>query len=241
MTLKSSFTDDKFWGDWRRTDCRQFIPSKFFCGLFEIFCLSATSQAKLIGDKPVRINEIVFEIFEASLPILPCGLHDNSAQTPGVEWIFRATTRLRPLRTGNLLPYRLSVLSKKLKHLCPETRKRNSRAGISHGFLQIVKPGFSIKDIFTREARLEKPTPNLPRDSGLLQFAGAIIDVQTPFEFSNSLGTVPLRNLLIEFKLVCCKAAKSEISSRCWVKPKSNRKLACASLKNCCLVPVSST
>ena len=50
---------------------------KFFCGFFEFFGWSATSQAKLIGDKPVRINEIVFEIFEASLPILPCGLHEQ--------------------------------------------------------------------------------------------------------------------------------------------------------------------
>lgn len=58
---------------------------RIFCGLFEFFGLSATSHAKLIGDKPVRINEIVFEIIEASLPILPCGLHDSSAQTPGIE------------------------------------------------------------------------------------------------------------------------------------------------------------
>ena len=85
---------------------------------------------------------------------------------------------------------------------------RNIRAGISHGFLQIVKPGFSIKDIFTREARLEKPTPNLPRDSGLLQFAGAIVFVQTPFEFRNSLGIIPFRNLLIEFKLSLLQSSR---------------------------------
>ena len=47
---------------------------QFFCGLFEFFGLSATSQAKLIGDKPVQFNEIVFEIIEASLPILPVRL-----------------------------------------------------------------------------------------------------------------------------------------------------------------------
>ena len=241
MTLKSSFTDEIFWGDWRQTDCRQFIPSKIFCGLFEFFGSSATSQAKLIGDKPVRINGIVFEIFEASLPILPCGLHDNSAQTPGIEWIVNATAHLRPLHRGNLLPYRLSGRTKKTW----APLSRNPRAEFMSRFFSWTfanrKSRLQYQGYFYKRIQIGEADTKPPARQWTASIRGRNYFVQTPSEFSNSLEIIPFRTLLIEFKLVCCKAAESEISLRCWVKPKSNCKLAWASLKNCCLVPVSST
>ena len=72
------------------------------------------------------------------------------------------------------------------------------------------KARLQYQGYFYKISQIGEANTNLPTRqwTASIQFAGAVIYVQTPFEFRNSLGTVPPRNLLIEFKLSLLQSSR---------------------------------